>query len=412
MAFERFFTDISQTANSESFVNTKELFGDPTGSVSAEPGFQNLQSLSAEAGQLVTYVRRKLGEPILTVELDNSQIFTCFEESNIEYSAKVNHQYIRNHLAQIVGQDKGMDTNNMTNKLPYGNMELTKRIARAYEEEIGLAGRYKLRRGYINLTNAQNYDIYNTMIDEDTNQPLSASCTAADTSYVHIVNVWHHQPVSLYRFFDPYSSVNILSQEFSFESFTTETSFYVLPIWNDVLRGQMLDLNDRVRRSNYGYDIVGRNFRIFPQPGGGIRLYFDYYLNNNPFLAEGLSDAEQKTVEGISNFSNVPLNNIAYEVINSTGKRWMRKYTLALAMELLGQVRSKFSSIPIPGADVILNGSELVRDGKSKQDELIAELEKTMDTLLNVNLMKDQAEIAEQIWRQYKGVPLGLWRLA
>ena len=90
----------------------------------------------------------------------------------------------------------------------------------------------------------------------------------------------------------------------------------------------------------------------------------------------------------------------------------MRKYTLALAMELLGQVRSKFSSIPIPGADVILNGSELVRDGKSKQDELIAELEKTMDTLLNVNLMKDQAEIAEQIWRQYKGVPLGLWRLA
>ncbi|MDP6584852.1 MAG: hypothetical protein QF535_09360, partial [Anaerolineales bacterium] len=118
MAFERFFTDISQTANSESFVNTKELFGDPTGSVSAEPGFQNLQSLSAEAGQLVTYVRRKLGEPILTVELDNSQIFTCFEESNIEYSAKVNHQYIRNHLAQIVGQDKGMDTNNMTNKLP------------------------------------------------------------------------------------------------------------------------------------------------------------------------------------------------------------------------------------------------------------------------------------------------------
>ena len=125
-----------------------------------------------------------------------------------------------------------------------------------------------------------------------------------------------------------------------------------------------------------------------------------------------ISDAEQKTVEGISNFSNVPLNNIAYEVINSTGKRWMRKYTLALAMELLGQIRSKFSSIPIPGADVILNGSELVRDGKSKQDELIAELEKTMENLLNVNLMKDQAEIAEQIWRQYKGVPLGLWRLA
>jgi len=408
MAFERFFTDLSQTADAISFVQTSDLLGDPNGSASAEKGFQNLQSLSAEAGQLVTYVRRKLGEPVLTVELDNSQIFTCFEEANIEYSSYINQQYIRNWLAQIVGQDRDFD-NDITNKLPYGNMALAKRIARAYSEEIGVAGRQKIRKGYIELTNAQDYDVYNTIVDIDTNQPLSASCTAADTSYVHITKVWHHQPVSMYRFFDPYSSVNILSQEFSFESFTTETSFYVLPIWNDVLRGQMLDLNDRVRRSNYSYNIVGRQFRVFPKPAGGIKLFFEYYLNNSPFLAEGLSDAEQASVSGMSNLSNVPINNIAYEVINSTGKRWIRRFTLALATELLGQIRSKFSSIPIPGADIVMNGSSLVRDGKSTQEELVVELQTLLEKLLNTNLMKDQADVAEQILRQYKGVPLGLW---
>jgi len=414
MAFERFFTDLSQTANAQSFTGTSDLYGDPTSSASALPGFSNLQSLSAESANIVTFTRRKLGEPILTVELDNSQIFTCFEEANIEYSASVNQQQIRNHLAQLIGQNRDFANNDVTNKLPYGNLELTKRLARAYEEEINMAvgGRKKLRKGYINLTSAQDYDIYNTIVDVETGETLSALTTASNNHYAHIVKVWHNQPVSLYRFFDPYSSVNILSQEFSFESFTTETSFYVLPIWNDVLRGQMLDLNDRVRRSNYSYNITGRRFKVYPPPTGGMKLFFDYYLDHDPFLAEGLSDAEQASVSGISNISNVPLSNIAYEVINSTGKRWIRQYTLALSTELLGMIRSKFGTIPIPGADITLNGVQLLTEGRQKQVQLKDELDKILENLLNVNLMKDQAEIAEHIQRQYKEAPLGIFRLA
>jgi len=412
MAFERFFTDLSQTANAESFTSTSGLYGDPDGSASALAGFQNLQSLSAEAEQTVTFIRRKLGEPILTVELDNSQIFTCLEEANIEYSSAVNQQQIRNWLAQIIGGDKSFDSNDITSKLPYGNLELTKRLARAYSEEIGLAGRKKLRKGYITLTSAQDYDLYDTMVDVETGQSLSAMTTGSTTHYIHITKVWHQQPVSLYRFFDPYSSVNILSQEFSFESFTTETSFYVLPVWNDVLRGQMLDMNDRVRRSNYSYDIVGRRFRVFPQPSGGIRLYFDYYLDHDPFLGEALSDAEQASVSGMSNASNIPLSNIAYEAINATGKRWIRQFTLALSIELLGMIRAKFGSIPIPGADMILNGPQLISEGREKQATLKGELETLLEKLLNVNMMKEQAEIAKALEKQYEGVPLGIFRLA
>jgi len=411
MAFERFFKDLSQTADATSFTETSDLLGDPNSSASALPGHQNLLSLSAEAGQLVTFVRRKLGEPILTVELDNTQIFTCFEESNIEYSSAVNTNQIRNHLTKVLGQSRDFDNNDMTNKLPYGNMELAKRLARAYSEEMGFAGRKKVRRGYIELTDNQHYDIYNDIVDEETGSSLSALCTSANTSYVHLTKVWHYQPVSLYRFFDPYSSVNILSQEFSFESFTTETSFYVLPIWNDVLRGQMLDMNDRVRRSNYSYDITGRRFKLYPKPAGGIKLYFDYYLDHDPFLAEALSDAEQESVSGVSNGSNMPLQNIAYEAINATGKRWIRQYTLALSTELLGMIRSKFGSVPIPGADVTMNGTQLISEGRAKQGELKNELETLMEKLLDVNLMKEQAEISKNVEDQYEGVPLGIFRL-
>jgi hypothetical protein len=186
----------------------------------------------------------------------------------------------------------------------------------------------------------------------------------------------------------------------------------VLPVWNDVLRGQMLDLNDRVRRSNYSYNITGRTFRVYPQPSGGIKLFFEYYLDHDPFLAEALSDAEQASVSGMSNLSNIPLSNIAYDAINATGKRWIRQFTLALSTELLGMIRAKFGSIPIPGADIILNGPQLVSEGREKQAALKQELETLLERLLNVNMMKEQAEVAKALEQQYESVPLGVYRLA
>ena len=43
---------------------------------------------------------------------------------------------------------------------------------------------------------------------------------------------------------------------------------------------------------------------------------------------------------------------MTYNQINDPGKQWIRKYTLALSKELLGGIRSKYSTVPIPGGEV------------------------------------------------------------
>ena len=64
-----------------------------------------------------------------------------------------------------------------------------------------------------------------------------------------IVEVFHFNPQAAYRFFDTTSAINYMNNEFSFESFTPETIFYVLPVFEDILRAGQLDLSNRVRRS-------------------------------------------------------------------------------------------------------------------------------------------------------------------
>ena len=67
--------------------------------------------------------------------------------------------------------------------------------------------------------------------------------------------------------------------------------------------------------------------------------------------------------------NTMPFANIPFNSINSIGKQWIRRFALALTKEMLGQVRGKFSTIPIPGEAVTLNHSELLSQGKEEKEE-------------------------------------------
>lgn len=66
---------------------------------------------------------------------------------------------------------------------------------------------------------------------------------------------------------------------------------------------------------------------------------------NSGFSGES---STRTTIGGINNLNTLPFGNIPYQNINAIGKHWIRKYSLSLCKEILGQIRSKFSQIPIP----------------------------------------------------------------
>ena len=104
--------------------------------------------------------------------------------------------------------------------------------------------------------------------------------------------------------------------------------------------------------------------------------------------------------------NTLPFENIPYKNINSIGKQWIRRFALAISKEMLGHVRSKFASIPIPGNDISLNGSDLVSQAKEEQAALRDELKTVLDELTYGQLMSGDADTVEASNKIQANVPM------
>ena len=400
MAFDKFFTGLSQPAVDTDFSG---VFGTDSQEFSLSA---DLTSLSAESTEIVKWVRYRLGEPKIPVELDNNQIFAAFEESNIEYGAIVNKAQAANWLSTLYGLNGDFDTQNLTNKLPYPTLDYLMRLANPYASEAGVGGVQNQRMAKIVIQpNTTDYNLLTDFVDKETNDTVENYITSIGAGNIEVRNVLHHEPSSIYRYFDPFSSANLMSQEFGYESYAMQTAFYMMPIYADVLRSGMLETNDRVRRSNHSYHIVGDRIRILPQPSSPLSVWIEYTARMDPFNPDFAAAGGDPTVNGINSIHNIPFTDISYEDCNATGKSWIRQYCLSVSMEMLGRIRRKFSSIPIPNGEIQLDGDALIQEATEKQMRLKEELKEELKELNNVELMQRQADMAEAMERQMQLVP-------
>ena len=387
-----------------SFTNTKNPT--PFGFFDADDHFQT------EANAMITFVKRKLGDDVLSVELTLKQIWACFEESFLAYGQIVNEYQAQSQLMNLLGIPTGSYTsgsfkvgpNGQQQKLPRETLMFPLRRAEPYGMDAGIGGSYNTVSGSIALTqNTQDYDIYTELKDAGDNVIFDTQSAGSKTK-MRIMEVYHFSPQAAYRFFDTTSAINYLNNEFSFESFTPETVFYVLPVFEDILRGGMLDLSNRVRRSNYSYRVTGTKIRIFPKPTSDTpsKLFIRVALNPDPLSPAYTDDS----IQGVSNLSNVPYGNLQFRRVNSMGRQWCRQYTLSLSKELLGLIRSKFASVPIPGSDLQLNGSELVAQGREDQDKLKTTLRETLDSLTYNKMLEGEVTSAANLMAILRGIPI------
>lgn len=365
--------------------------------------FDSDVTFQAEADAMVTFVKRKLGDDILSVELTKKQIWACFEEATLEYGAIVNQYQAKSQLLNLLGIQTG-SLSGAEQKLPRENLEYVMRQAEAYSMEASLGGSYAAISGSIQLERMrQDYNIYDELKDESGNLIFSSSLNNPK-SRMKIMEVFHFSPQAAYRFFDTTSAINYLNNEFAFESFTPETVFYILPTFEDVLRGGMLNISQRIRRSHYSYKIVGTNLRLFPTPtqDDPKKIWIRVQFRQNPLAAP----FDDKSIDGVNNLSNVPYGNLQYEKLNSIGRQWIRQFCLALAKELLGLIRSKFSTVPIPGADLTLNGTDLVSQGREEQTEMITQLKEMLDSMTYNKLLEVKAAEVDNLQKILRNIPI------
>ena len=363
--------------------------------------FDSDETFQSHADSMIPFVKRKLGDDILSVELTRKQIWACFEEASFEYSKLANEYTTKSQLSNLLGIATGSMTGS-EGLYPRETLEFLMRKAEPYIAETGVGGSYNSVSGSLQLVqNVQDYDIYSSLVDSDDNNIFDSQTSK---SKLRIWEVYHFSPQAAYRFFDTTSAINYLNNEFSFESFTPETAFYVLPVFEDVLRAGQMKVSNRVRKSNYSYKIMGTKIRIFPKPTAEspgklfFRVGFSSDVNNPPY--------QDDTIYGANSPANVPFGNLVYSNINSMGHQWIRQYTLALSKELLGMVRSKFSSVPISDGDLTLNGGDLISQGREDMGRLRTELKEMLDSLTYDKLIESDASTAENMQRILKTIPM------
>lgn len=371
--------------------------------------FDSDSEFQTEADAMITFVKRKLGDDVLSVELTKKQIWACFEEAFLEYGSIVNQYQARSQLLSLLGMQTG-SLNEATQKLPRDTLNYIIRLAEPYAVEAGLGGTYNSVSGSIQLRqNVQDYDLYSELLDPSTGTPVVSSSLNPEHRKMRVFEIMHFNPSAAYRFFDTTSAINYLNNEFSFESFTPETVFYVLPVFEDILRGGQMNISNRVRRSNYSYRVTGTKLRIFPTPTAEnpLKLWIRVGFESNP-LNPAFTD---NSIGGVSNLSNVPYGNFIYSKVNSLARQWVRQYTLALSKELLGMIRSKFNSVPIPGGDLQLDGGDLKSAAKEEKDKLRTDLKEMLDSMTYNKLIETKATEIDNVQKILKSIPVPMGRV-
>jgi len=350
----------------------------------------------SDGPKIANWCARRLGYPIIDVELVDLNFYACFEEAVSEYGAQVNQFNIRNNLGSTMGKPTGSD---LTHKQVAGSpLPNTIKLSESYGTYANVGGRTDVKKGYIETNaNSQSYDLQSLWAD------VSESGKRID-----ITRVFHEGTPAITRFFDPYSvsgqgTLNLVD-EFGFGSFSPAAQFMLMPIFEDIQRFQHIEFNDTIRKSAHTFNIVNNKLQVFPLPTGVYKLWFEYivkdeYDSNSTVVQDGV----------VSDYSNIGYDFMIYSQINDVGKQWVRKYTLALAKELLGAVREKYSTVPIPGSEVSLDGAALRAEAQTEKDQLIEQLRANLEEVSNKVRYETEAENAENQQKLITKVPINIY---
>jgi len=363
----------------------------------------------SDAPKTATWVAKRLGYPIVNIELDNQQIWACFEEATSEYSAQVNQFNLRNNLDILRGQQKGKISNFSQTLVDGSFLPTAVRMSQQYGTLAGVGGTTEIRKAYIELTESvQRYNLMSESIDLETSQSFNTRFTASAT--IDVMRVYHEAIPAITRFFDPYSvgaqgTLNLIS-ELGFGNYSPAAQFLMMPLYEDILRMQQIEFNDNIRKSAHTFNIVDNKIEIFPVPtkNSPTRIYFEYMSRH-----EFENESQIIQPNSLSDYSDVPYDFIQYGNINDVGKQWIRKYTLALSKELLGAIREKYNSVPIPDGDLQLDGAALRSEAQVEKDALITQLRENLEELSRIKVMENKKNESDHHQNMLKKVPLKLY---
>jgi len=351
---------------------------------------------TSSANKVATWCAQRLGYPIVDIELQAVNFFTAFEEAVTTYAQYVYQYKIIENIGSLEGSTTGSNLNNQYIQPNLGN---TIAIAEQYGTEAGTGGNINYKTGSINvIAGQQRYSLTDlfTNVSESGNN-------------IEIKRIYHYAPPAIVRYFDPYAGtgtgIQSLMETFGFGNYSPGVNFMLMPIYYDALKIQAIEFNDQIRKSAYSFELLNNNnLKLFPRPARSEKLWFDYVVK------EDRNNVIRNTNRGlITDVSNVPYTNISYNTINTPGRQWIFRYTLAVSKEMLASVRGKYSTVPIPGAEVTTNASDLRSEAAAEKTALIDELKLMLEESSRSKYTERNAQIAQNTQETLTKIPYPIY---
>ena len=360
----------------------------PFGFYDSDTAFQT------DSDKVASFCAQRLGYPLMDVELQSGSFYACFEEAITTYGNEVFQYKIRENYLSLEGAQTGSSANG---KLINPTLDRYIQIAKNYGTEAGVGGNVTKYTGSLDIVGGvQTYD-------------LDAWATAEGiTGGIEIRRVFYEAPPAILRYFDPYAGtgtgIQSLMDAFDFGSYSPGVNFLLMPASYDALKVQAIEFNDMIRRSAYSFELVNNQLRLFPVPNDAGSLLFEYYKSSDK------SNAAIGTGTGlVTNVGEVPYSNPVYANINSVGRQWIYRYTLALAKELLAYIRGKYQTVPVPGSEATLNQQDLLADSRAEKVDLLQNLREMLDQTSRQAQLERKANESDYLRRTLSDVPYAIY---
>lgn len=392
--------------------------------------YSNVPEFISGAADQVAYVYKKLGGDILDIELTTGNVYTAYEEAVLEYSYLVNLHQSLNVMPSYLGKTTGsfnQDGEFKSDSSLYGStpqlaypaysLDYFTRYGDAFSIEGGFGGTQTIYSASFAITpEVQDYDLQTIIASASTNNIDSATggtvpyAGKVGSKRVVIRKVFYRTPNSMWRFFGYYGGLNAIGNLSSYGQYADDSTFEVIPTWHNKLQAMAYETAIYTRNSHFSYEIKNNKIRIYPNPPdiGIDHFWVEFSITGeiNPWEASGSTNSQ---VNGVNNINTLPFPNVPYNSINSIGKQWIRRYALAICKEMLGHVRSKFSTLPIPGESVTLNGPALLTEAANEKKELKEELNKILDQLTYHKIAEIEGKKSDDMQKVSQKIPIYIY---
>ena len=362
----------------------------PFGFYDYDPQFQT------DADKVSKFCAQRLGYPIQEVELQDINFYTAFEYAVTTYGNELYSFKVRDNLLNI----EGLDTNvNLNDAIITPNFSTIVRLSQQYGEEAGVGGNVTWFSGSIPLIpGVQDYD-------------LSLWAAAQNiTGGIEIKRIFYNAPPAINQLYNPiaYAELGGAPAVGSYGLGYGTTGYLLVPTSLTIQTAQAIEMQNTVVGSNYTFEIINNKLRIFPVPDyGNVYSFLSFqYIK----VDDRINDSIQQTDGNkVTNESNASYSNPVYTQINSIGRQWIFEYTLALSKEMLGYVRGKYSTIPIPGDAVTLNQQDLLSSATESKNALIERLRTYFNETSNQSLLERRAAESEARVKEINYSPMTIY---